>query len=152
MYQNKDWADLGINPSDTVQSVKTKISEREQIPEDQQLVIFHQQQLESGGLTLDYHIFAGATLHLAVIPDELELHITTPSGNTLTMICLLEDTFSDIKRKIEESEGISVEGHVLQCADDDRTLREESIKPGTHLDVGKYKENCLLLLVSCRLQ
>ena len=128
---------LGINPSDTVQSVKTKISEREQIPEDQQRVIFHQQQLESGGLTLDYHIFAGATLHLAVIPDELELYISTPSGNTLTMICLLEDTVADVKRKIAESEGVPVEHQVLPCGGDDRTLREENMKPGTHLDVGK---------------
>ena len=95
---------------------------------------------------LDCHIFAGATLHLAVIPDELELYISTPSGNTLTMICFVEDTFADIKRRIEESEGIPVERQVLSCADDNRTLREESIKPGTRLDVSKCKQNnCLPL-------
>ena len=129
---------LGVKPSDTVQRVKSKC---ELIPLDQQRLIFHHQLLRSGGLIpkvlRDYHISAGATLHLIVIPDELELYITTPSGNTLTMICLLEDTIADIKGKIAESEGVPVEYQVLPCGDDSRTLREENIKPGTHLDVGK---------------
>ena len=132
---------ISVNPTDTVQSVKSKINEHEQIPQDQQRLIFHHQPLKSGGWipkTLkDYSISAGATLHLAVLPDELELYISTPSGNTLTMICLLEDTVADVKRKIAESEGVPVEHQVLPCGGDDRTLREENMKPGTHLDVGK---------------
>ena len=143
---------LGVKPSDTVQSVKSKIRECEHIPQDQQRLIFHHQPLTSGELVpkvlQDYHISAGATLHLAVMPDELELYISTPSGNTLTLICLLQDTVAEVKGKIAESEGVPVEYQVLPCGDDSRTLREENITPGTHLDVGKFRESLISLPIA----
>ena len=143
---------LGVKPSDTVQSVKSRISERQQIPQDQQQLIFHQQLLRSEELTPkvlhNYHISAGATLHLAVMPDELELYISTPSGNTLTLICLLQDTVAEVKGKIAESEGVPVEYQVLPCDDDSRTLREENITPGTHLDVGEFRESLISLPIA----
>ena len=132
---------LDVQLSDTVQSVMSKINEREQIPEDQQRLIFRHQPLKTGWFSntklQDHNITAGATLHLVVRPDELDLYISTNSGNTLTMICLLEDTIADIKRRIAESEEVPVDHLVLPCGDDRRTLRETNIKPGTHLDVGE---------------
>ena len=133
---------LVVKPSDTVQCVTSKISECEQIAHDQQWLIFHHQPLNDGWMvhkTLQvYHISAGATLHLAVLPNELELYISTPSGNTLTMICLIEDTIADIKGRIGNSEGVPVECVILQYGDNGKTLKEENIKPGTFLDVGKH--------------
>ena len=133
---------IGVKPSDTIQSVKAKIYEREEVPLDQQRLIFHHQQLRFGWFSKtlqDYHISAGATLYLVVIPDELELHINTPSGRTLTIICLLEDAVTDIKKKIAETEKVPIEHQMLPCCGNNRTLREENIKPGTHLDVGRFE-------------
>ena len=135
---------LGVKLSDTIQNVKKKICEREQIPQDHQRLIFKNKPLESKTFhffqkTLqDYNITAGATLHLVFDPDELELYVNTPSGCTLTIICLLEDTIADVKRKVEESEGISVLHQVVPCGEDTVTLRKVNLTHGTFLDVGMY--------------
>ena len=131
---------IGVKPSDTIQSVKLKIFKHENIPQGQQRLMYHYQPLKSGGLRSkslkDYNISAGATLHLVVIPHELELFISTPSGNILTFICLQEDIPADIKRMIEESEGVPVNAQVLTFQNDDKSLKEQNITPGTHINVG----------------
>ena len=133
---------IGVKPSDTIQSVKLKIFRHENIPQDQQRLIYHYQPLKSGGLRSkslkDYNISAGATLHLVVVLHELELFINTPSGNTLTFICLQEDTPADVKRMIEESEGIPVKVQVLAFQNDDRSLKAQNITPGTHINAGMH--------------
>ena len=131
---------IGVKPSNTIQSVKLKIFKRENIPQNQQQLIYHYKRLKSGGLRSkslkDYNISAGATLHLVVTPHELELFISTPSGNALTFICLQEDTPADIKRMIEESEGVPVNAQVLTFPNDDKSLKAQNITPGTHINVG----------------
>lgn len=133
---------FGIKPSDKIQMVKNKIYDQEEIPQEHQRLIFHSTTLQKKRSFLlkntvqDCNISAGAILHLVVDPDELELYVNTPTGNTLTLICLRKDTIADIKIKIEERERISVGHQVLQYSKDDMTLRE--VTPGTFMDVGKY--------------
>jgi ubiquitin C len=93
--------------SDTINSIKTQIHNKKNLPSHQQRIVFAGKELDDSLTLKHYNIDNCSTLYLFLkVNGGMELIVKTLKGHSFTINTELEDTVSNVKIKIFEAMGV----------------------------------------------
>ena len=131
-----------VEPSDTVDDVKTKIQDKQGIPPDQQCIFFKDNELEGGRTVDSYGISEQSTLHLVPLRSRTVSVRVSRDEVVRIPINFQIDTVADIRRRVEEEKGVLPQQFFLYGEPlpekDDETLLEYAHVP--NLTLQTYQE------------
>ncbi|XP_039256160.1 polyubiquitin-like [Styela clava] len=129
---------LEVDGTDTIESLKQQILEKEGTPVHQQRFIYAGKQLEDGRTLDDYGIQNGAILHLILrLSGTIQITVDYFTKSTFQLIVTPSDTIAELKTEILNQEGISTVNHILVFDDtvlnDAETINDAGIVNGSVL-------------------
>ena len=129
---------LKVEPSDTVESIKTKIQEKEGTHPDRYTLLFN-----DTPLTDDFAHDAqeGSTLYMERLRSDIQVFVKTPRGKTVTLEVEAEEDVDRLKEKLNEKENVSPDKQWL-------VYDQQLLKDGHPLsEYGVQNESSLSLIV-----
>ena len=97
---------LMVNPAESIEDLNTRYKKKEDIPPDQQRIIFAGKQLKNIHTLEDYNIEKESTLHLVIRSSYGKIIFIKTSNDKILLDVRLTDTIQVVKQKIQEKEGI----------------------------------------------
>lgn len=97
--------ELVLDARQTIRQVKAKVEARERIPWEEQSLMIGDRELKNSWTLGGSGVQSGALLQLLrTLP--IQIFVKSPTGKTISLDAYLSNTVSDIKDKIQDSEGI----------------------------------------------
>jgi len=123
---------LDVEATDSIETVKVMIQDKEGIPTDQQIIIFRSKQLEDGKAVSGYDIKEGSKLHLLIRQKEgMQIFVVTLTERAFSLDVEPSETIANVEAKIQEKDAFTGFGLRLflpgKHLDDEKTLSDYNI-------------------------